>query len=103
MQVKKQITTGHGATDWFEMGKGVWKICLLLSYLFNLYAEYYMWNIGLDESQAEINIVRQNVNNLRYADNITLMAESEEDVDSLDESKRGEWKSWFKTQHSLRL
>ena len=59
-----------------------------------------MWNIGLDESQAGINTVSQNISNLRYADHITLMAKSEEDLGSLDESKRGEWKSWFKTQHS---
>ena len=69
--------------------------------LFNFYAEYIMWNARLDESQAEIKIARRNINNLRYADDIILMAESEEALkEPLDEGERGEWKSWLKTQHS---
>ena len=69
--------------------------------LFNLYAEYIVWKAGLDEAQAGIKIARRNINNLRYSDDTTLMAESEEKLKQLlDESKRGEWKSWVKTQHS---
>ena len=64
--------------DWFKFGKGVRQGCLLSSCLFNLYAEYIMWNTGLDESQVGIKIVRRNINNLRYADDTILMAESEE-------------------------
>ena len=59
-----------------------------------------MWNTRLDEAQAEIKIARRNINNLRYADDTTLMTESEEELESLDESERGEWKCWLKTQHS---
>ena len=69
--------TRHGATDWFQIGKGVHQGCILSPCLFNLYAEYIMRNTGLDEAQAEIKIVRRNINNLRYADDTTLMAESE--------------------------
>ena len=68
--------------------------------LFNLYAEYIMRNAELDEAQAEIKIARRNINKLRYADDTTLMAESEEELESLDESDGGEWKSWLKAQHS---
>ena len=64
------------------------------------YVEYIMWNAGLDEAQAGIKTDRRNINNLRYADDTTLMAESEEELKSLDESEKGEWKSWLKTQHS---
>ena len=64
------------------------------------YAEYIMWNAGLDEAQAGIKTDRRNINNLRYADDTTLIAESEEELKSLDESEKGEWKSWLKTQHS---
>ena len=92
MQVKEQVRTGQGKTDWFQMGKRVHQG------LFNLYAEYIMRNTGLDEAQAGIKIVRRNTNNLRYADDITLMAERTKEP--LDESERGEWKSWLKTQHS---
>ena len=67
-----------GTTDWFQIGKGVCKGCILSPYLFNLYAEYIRRNSGLDESQVGINIARRNISNLRYADNTTLMAESEE-------------------------
>ena len=80
MQVKN---TGHGTTNWFQIGKGVHRGCMLLPYLFNSYAEYIMRNAGLDEAQAEIKIAERNVNNLRYADDSTLMAESEEELKSL--------------------
>ena len=79
--------TGHGTIDWFQIGKGVFQGCILSSCLFNLYAEYIMRNAGLEESQAEIKIARRNINNLKYADDSTLMAESEEE---LDESERRE-------------
>ena len=72
------VRTGHGTTDWFQIGKGVHQGCILSPCLFNLYAVYIMWNAGMDEAQAEIKIARRNINNLRYADNTTLMAESEE-------------------------
>ena len=68
--------------------------------LFNLYAEYIMRNTGLEEVQARIKIVGRNINNLRYADDTTLLAESEEELEPLDDSERREWKSWLKAQHS---
>ena len=70
--------TGHGTTDWFQIGKGVRQGCILSPCLFNLYAEYIMRNAGLEEAQAGIKIARRNINNLRYADDTTLMAKSEE-------------------------
>ena len=83
--------TGHGTTDWFQIGKGVRQGCILSPCLFNLYAEYIMRNAGLEESQDGIKIARRNMNNLRYADDTTLMAENEEEIKKpLDESKRGE-------------
>ena len=75
--------TGHGATDWFQTGKGVCQGCILSPCLLNLYAEYIMRNAGLDEAQAGIKIARRDVNNLRYADDTTLIAESEEELKSL--------------------
>ena len=95
------VRTGHG-TDWFQMGKWVCQGCILSSYLYlcNLYAEYIMQNAGLDEAQAGLKIARRNINNLRYADDITLMAESEEELKSLLMKMKEEWKSWLKTQHS---
>ena len=69
--------------DWFQVGKGVRQGCILSPCLFNFYAEYIMWNIGLDKAQAGINIARRNINNLRYADDTTVMAESEEELKSL--------------------
>ena len=72
------IRTGHGTTDWFQIGKGVRQGCILSLCLFNLYAEYLMRNTGLDEAQAGIKIGERNINNLRYTDDTTLMAESEE-------------------------
>ena len=77
------VRTGHGTTDWFQIGKGVCQGCILSPYLFNLYAEYIMRNAGLQEAQAGIKIARRNINNLRYADDTTLMAESEEELKSL--------------------
>src|SRR5574337_1114578 len=75
--------TGHRTTDWFQIGKGVRQGCILSPYLFNLYAEYIMRNVGLEEAQAGIKIARRNINNLRYANDTTLMAESEEELKSL--------------------
>ena len=72
------VRTGHGTTDWFQIGKGVCQGCILSPCLFNLYAEYIMRNAGLEEAQDGIKIAGRNINNLRYADNTTLMAESEE-------------------------
>ena len=72
------VRTGHETTDWFQIGKGVCQGCILSSCLFNLYAEYIMRNAGLDEAQTRIKIAGRNINNLRYADDTTLMAESEE-------------------------
>ena len=77
------VRTGHGTTHWFPIGKGVCQGCMLSPCLFNLYAEYIMRNAELDEAQAGIKIARRNINNLRYADNTTLMAESEEELKSL--------------------
>ena len=72
------VRTGHGTTDWFQIGKGVCQGCILSPYLFSIYAEYIMRNAGLDEAQAGIKIARRNIRNLRYANNTTLMTESEE-------------------------
>ena len=83
MQVRNQVTTGHGATDWFQIGKGAGQGCILSPCLFNLNAEYTMRNTGLEEPQAGIKIARRNISNLRYADDTTLMAESEEKLKSL--------------------
>ena len=77
------VRTGHGTTDWFQIRKGVQQGCVLSPYLFNLYAEYIMRNAGLDEAQAGIKIAERNINNLRYADDTTLIAESEEELKSL--------------------
>ena len=77
------VRTGHGTTDWFQTGKGVRQGYILSPCLFNLYAEYNMQNAGLNEAQAGIKIARRNINNHRYADNTTLMAESEEKLKSL--------------------
>ena len=91
MQVRKQHRTGHGTTDWFQIGKGVSQGCILSPCLFNFYAEYIMRNAGLEEAQAGMKITGRNINNLRYADDTTLMAESEEEPKKpLDESERGE-------------
>ena len=77
------VRTGHGTTDWFQIGKEVHQGCILSPCLFNLYAEYIMRNTGLDEAQSGIKIARRNINNLKYADDTTLMAESKEELKSL--------------------
>ena len=77
------VRTGHGTTDWFQIGKGVCQGCVLSPCLFNFYAEYIMRNAGLEETQAGIKIAKRNINNLRYSDDTTLMAESEEELKSL--------------------
>ena len=95
------VRPGHGPTYCFQIGKGVHQGCILSSCLFNFYAEYIMRNAGLEEAQAGIKIARGNINNLRYADDTTLMAESKNELKKpLDEGERGEWKSWLKVQHS---
>ena len=95
------IKTGHETTDWFQIGKGVHQGCILSPYLFNLYAECIMRNAGLDETQAGIKIAGRNINNLRYTDDTTLMAENEEELNSLlMKVKEESGKSWLKTQHS---
>ena len=95
------VRTGHGTTDWFQIGKGVRQGCILSPCLFDLNAEYIMRNARLDESQAGIKIASRNINNLRCAYDMTLMAESEEELKSLflkviEESE----KNWLKAQHS---
>ena len=77
------VRTAHGTTDWFQIGKGVYQGCILSPCLFNLYAEYIRRDTGLEEAQVGIKITGRNINNLRYADDTTLMAESEEEVKSL--------------------
>ena len=81
------VRTGHGTTDWFQIGKGVCQGCILSPCSFNLYAEYIMRNAGLEEAQAGIKIAGKNINNLRYADDTTLMAESEEEL-------KASWWKW---------
>ena len=81
------VRTGHGTTDWFQIGKGVHQGCIWSPCLFSLYAEYIMGNAGLDEAQAGIKIAGRNINNLRYADDTTLMAESEKELKSLLKAK----------------
>ena len=93
------VRTGHGTTDWFQIGKGVHQGYILSPCLFNFYAEYIMRNTGLEESQAGIKIAGRNINNLRYTDNITLMAESKVEIKSLLMRVK-EWKSCLETQHS---
>ena len=88
------VRTGHGTTDWFQTGKGVRQGCILSPFLFNFHAEYIMRNAGLEEAQAGIKIAGRNINNLRYTDDTTLMAESEEEVKGLlmkvkEESEKG--------------
>ena len=94
------VRTGHGTTDWFQIGKGVRQGCRLSPCLFNFYAEYIMRNSGLEEAQAGIKIARRNVSNLRYADDTTLMAESEEELMSLlmkvkEKSEKGDLKLYI--------
>ena len=89
------VRTVHWTIDWFQIGKGCTSRLYIFILLCNLHAEYITQNYGLDEAQAGIRIAGRNINNLRYADDTILMAESKE-----DESERGEWKNWLKTQHS---
>ena len=77
------VRTGHGTTDWFQIGKGVYQGCILSPCLFDLYAEYIMRNAGLEDARAGIKIAGRNINNLRYADDTNIMAESEEELKSL--------------------
>ena len=84
------VRTGHGTTDWFQIGKGVRQGCILSPCSFNFYIEYIMRNTGLEEAQVGIKIARRNIKNLRYADDTTLMAKSEEELNSLHESESGE-------------
>ena len=93
------VRTGHVATDWFQIGKGVLQGYILLSCLFNCYADYIMWNARLDEVQAGIKIARRNINNLRHTNDTTLW-QWRRTKEPLDEGERGEWKSLLKTQHS---
>ena len=100
MQDKKQLLDMKKQTG-SKLGKEVRQGCILSPYLFNFYAEYVMWNAGLDDSQARIKIAGRNINDLRYAGDTTLMAESKEETkEPHDEGERGEWKSWLKTQRS---
>ena len=80
---KSGVRSGHGTRDWFQIGKGVWRGCILSPCLFNLYAEYIMRNAGLDEAQAGVKTAGRYINNLRQADDTTLMAESKEELKSL--------------------
>ena len=91
------VITRHGKTEWSQIGKGVCQGCILSPCLFNLYAKYLIWNARLDEAQAGIKIAGRNINNLRYADDTILIAESEEQLKPHDKSEKGEWKSWLKT------
>ena len=93
---EETVRTGCRTMDWFKIGKGDWQGCILSLCLFNLYADYIIQNAGLDEAQAGIRISGRSINNLRYADDTTLMTESEKPL----ESDRAEWESWHKTQHS---
>ena len=102
------VRTGHGTTDWFQTGKGVRQGCILSPCLFNLCAEYIMRNTGLEETQAGIKIARRNISHLRYADDTTLMAESEEELKSLlmkvkVESEKFGLSSAFRKQRSWHL
>ena len=95
------VRTGHGTTDWLQIGKGIRQGCILSPCLFNLYAEYIMRNPGLDEAQAGIKIARRNINKLRYTDDTTLMTESKEELKRLLMKVKEESEiSWLKTQHS---
>ena len=84
------VRTLHGTMEWFKIGKGVFQGCIFLLCLFNLYAGYIIQNARLDEAKAGINIAGRNINNLQYADDTTLMVESEEELEPLDEGERGE-------------
>ena len=95
------VRTGHGTTDLFQIRKGVCQGCILSPCLLKLYAVYTMRNTGLNEAQAGIKTARRNINNLRYADDTTLISESEEELKSLLMRVKEEWKCWLKAQHSV--
>ena len=102
------VITGHGTTDWFQIGKGVCQGCILSPCLCNLYAEYIMRNTGLEEAQVGIKTAGRNINKLRYADDTTLMAESEEELKSLlmkvkEESEKADFKLNIKKQRSWHM
>ena len=102
------VRTGHGTTNWFQIGKGARQGCILSPCLFNLYAEYIMRNAGLEQAQAGIKIASRNINNLRYADDTTLMAETEEELKSLlmkvkEESEKVGLRSTFRKRRSWHL
>ena len=98
------VRTGHGTMDWFKIGKGVHQGCTLSPCIFNLYAEYIMWNARLDESQAGIKIARRNINNLRYAADTTLIGRRQRRTkEPLDEGETGERKSWLKNSTFKKL
>ena len=97
---EETVRTGHRTTDWFQIGKGVCQGCILSLCLFNLYAGHITQNTRLDEAQAGSKIARRNINNLRYADDTTLMADSEELKSLLMKVKEESEKNWLKTQHS---
>ena len=97
---KATVGSGHESIDWLQIGKGVHQGCILSPCLFNLNSEHIMRNAGLDEAQAGIKIARRNINNLGYADGITYGRKWRRTKEPLDESERGEWKSWLKAQHS---
>ena len=97
---EETVRTGHRTTDWFQIGKGVCQGCILSPCLFNLYAGHITQNTRLDEAQAGSKISRRNINNLRYADDTTLMADSEELKSLLMKVKEESEKNWLKTQHS---
>ena len=102
MRIKKQQLEPN-MEHWTgsKLGKEYIKACILSLCLFNLYAQYIMWNAGLDKAQAGIKIAQRNINNFRYADDTTLMVKSEEELKRLlMKVKKGEWKRWLKTQHS---
>ena len=103
-----RVRTGHGTTDWFRIGKGVRQGCILSPCLFNLHTEYIIKNTGLDEAQAGMKIAGRYINNFRYADDITLMAENEEELKSLlmkvkEESEKACLKSTFRKLRSRHL
>ena len=94
------VRTGHGTTDWFQIGKGVCQGCILSPCLFNFFAEYIMRNAGLEEAQAGIKIAGRNIKNLRYADDTTLVADSEEELKSLLLKLKEKSEKLLKIQHS---
>ena len=100
MEFRKQQLELDMEQDWFQIGKGVHQGCILSPCLFKFYAEYIMWNSRLNEAEAGFKTAGRSINNLRYADDTTLMAESEEELKSLLMKVKGEWKSWLKAQHS---